>query len=103
MITEGPLRLFARTLANPEIVGTDRLDDLARLDDPPPVIFAPNHHSHLDTGLMIRSVPPTWRRDLVVAAAADYFFDKHWKAAFSALALNAIPIDREVTGRKSAT
>jgi 1-acyl-sn-glycerol-3-phosphate acyltransferase len=102
LITEGPIRLFARTLTNPEIVGTDRLDDLAQLDDPPPVIFAPNHHSHLDTGLMIRSVPPTWRRDLVVAAAADYFFDKHWKAAFSALALNAIPIDRESTGRKSS-
>ena len=91
MITEGPIRLFARTLANPDIVGTDRLDDLARRDDPPPVIFAPNHHSHLDTGLMIRSVPPTWRRDLVVAAAADYFFDKHWKAAFSALVAERHP------------
>ena len=102
VITEGPIRLLARTLTNPEIVGTDRLDDLARRDDPPPVIFAPNHHSHLDTGLMIRSVPPAWRRDLVVAAAADYFFDKHWKSAFSALALNAIPIDREATGRKSS-
>ncbi|MGH9134100.1 MAG: lysophospholipid acyltransferase family protein [Ilumatobacteraceae bacterium] len=102
MITEGPIRLLARTLTNPEIVGTDRLDDLTRLDDPPPVIFAPNHHSHLDTGLMIRSVPLAWRRDLVVAAAADYFFDKHWKATFSALALNAIAIDREVTGRKSS-
>jgi 1-acyl-sn-glycerol-3-phosphate acyltransferase len=102
VITEGPIRLLARTLTNPEIVGTDRLDDLTRLDDPPPVIFAPNHHSHLDTGLMIRSVPSAWRHDLVVAAAADYFFDKHWKAAFSALALNAIPIDREATGRKSS-
>ena len=38
----------------------------------------------------------------MVAAAADYFFDKQWKAALSALALNAIPIDREVTGRKSS-
>ena len=28
MITEGPLRLLARTLTNPEIVGIDRLDDL---------------------------------------------------------------------------
>jgi hypothetical protein len=43
-----------------------------------------------------------WRRELVVAAAADYFFDAQWKAAVSALALNAIPIDREVTGRKSS-
>ena len=39
---------------------------------------------------------------MVVAAAADYFFDKRWKAAISALALNAIPIDRELTGRKSS-
>ena len=51
---------------------------------------------------MIRSIPRCWRRNLVVAAAADYFFDKHWKAALSALSLNAIPIDREVTGRKSS-
>jgi 1-acyl-sn-glycerol-3-phosphate acyltransferase len=101
-IAEGPIRLAARLLADPEIVGTDRLADLAALEEPPPVIFAPTHHSHLDTGLMIRSVPAAWRHDLVVAAAADYFFDKKWKATLSALSLNAIPIDREVTGRKSA-
>src|SRR5690606_22484263 len=54
VISEGALRLFVRGIANPEIVGLDRLADLTRLDDPPPVIFAPNHHSHLDTSLMIR-------------------------------------------------
>jgi 1-acyl-sn-glycerol-3-phosphate acyltransferase len=101
-IIEGPIRLTARVLASPEIVGTDRLADLISLEDPPPVIFAPNHHSHLDTGLMIRSVPSAWRHKLVVAAAADYFFDKKWKATLSALSLNAIPIDRELTGRKSS-
>ena len=51
---------------------------------------------------MVRAVPFTWRRKLVVAAAADYFFDKRWKATLAALSLNAIPIDRESTGRKSA-
>ena len=102
LITEGPLRLMVRGIANPEVAGLDRLEDLTRLDEPPPVIFAPNHHSHLDTGLMIRSIPACWRRDLVVAAAADYFFDSRWKATLSALALNAIPIDREVTGRRSS-
>ena len=51
---------------------------------------------------MLRAVPFTWRRKLVVAAAADYFFDKHWKAVLAALSLNAIPIDRESTGRRSA-
>lgn len=102
VIIEGPLRLLVKGLASPEVVGLDRLHDLTRLDEPPPVIFAPNHHSHLDTGLMITSIPMCWRRDLVVAAAADYFFDTHWKAALSALSLNALPIDREVTGRKSS-
>jgi 1-acyl-sn-glycerol-3-phosphate acyltransferase len=102
LIAEGPLRLLVKGVANPDVVGLDRLHDLSRLDDPPPVIFAPNHHSHVDTALMIRAIPLCWRRDLVVAAAADYFFDKHWKAALSALSLNAIPIDREVTGRKSS-
>jgi 1-acyl-sn-glycerol-3-phosphate acyltransferase len=102
VITEGPLRLIVDGLAMPEITGLDRLDALTRLDEAPPVIFAPNHHSHLDTGLMIRAIPRCWRRDLVIAAAADYFFDAQWKAMLSALALNAIPIDREVTGRRSS-
>lgn len=106
VIAEGPMRVLAHALASPEIHGHDRLADLAaRADDdgvPPPVIFTPNHHSHLDTMLMMRAVPTVWRRHLFMAAAADYFFDKRWKAAMSALALNAIPIDRHGTGRKSA-
>ncbi|TDT16796.1 1-acyl-sn-glycerol-3-phosphate acyltransferase [Ilumatobacter fluminis] len=102
VITEGPLRLLIGGVAMPDITGLDRLDSLSKLEEPPPVIFAPNHHSHLDTGLMISAIPRCWRRELVVAAAADYFFDSHWKAAMSALALNAIPIDREVTSRKSS-
>jgi 1-acyl-sn-glycerol-3-phosphate acyltransferase len=102
LIIEGPMRLLVRGVANPEVVGLDRLSDLANRDEVPPLIFAPNHHSHLDTALMIRSIPLAWRRELVVAAAADYFFDKQWKAAISALALNAIPIDREVTSRRSS-
>lgn len=102
VITEGPIRLAAKLLTNPTVTGTDRLVDLLRLDDPPAVIFAPTHHSHFDTGVMIRSIPTVWRRRLVVAAAADYFFDKKWKSAISALSLNAIPIDREITGRKSS-
>ena len=107
VIAEGPMRVVVRGLADPEVFGVDRLDDLRRQADdgdgpPPPLIFAPNHHSHLDTALMVRAVPFTWRKRLVVAAAADYFFDKRWKATLSALSLNAIPIDRESTGRRSA-
>jgi 1-acyl-sn-glycerol-3-phosphate acyltransferase len=95
-----------RALADPDISGLDRLADARRAadeaDDPSPLIFAPNHHSHLDTALMVRAIPLPWRHRLVMAAAADYFFDKRWKAVLSALSLNAIPIDREATGRRSA-
>jgi 1-acyl-sn-glycerol-3-phosphate acyltransferase len=105
LIVAGPQRLLIDWVTDPEIRGHDRLADLARNRDgadPPAVIFTPNHHSHLDTALMVRSVPAVWRAHLVTAAAADYFFDKRWKATLAALALNAIPVDREVTGRRSA-
>ena len=69
--TAGPMKLMTSVLARPEVHGLDRLSDLARLDDPPPLIFAPDHHSHLDTTVMIRAIPAAWRQDLVVAAAAD--------------------------------
>ncbi len=101
-IIAGPMRLLTRVVARPEVLGLDRSADLWRAEEPMPVIFAPDHHSHLDTMIMIRSIPSVWRTDLVVAAAADYFFDRRWKAAFSALALNALPIDRDATGRRSA-
>lgn len=101
-LVNGPIRWMIRGVASPTVFGTDRLSDLARLDDPPALIFTPNHHSHLDTALMATAVPEPWRSKLVVAAAADYFFDKRWKAIMASLSLNAIPIDREVTGRKSS-
>ena len=102
VINRGPLWALVRAIANPEIVGVDRLADLRALKDPPAVIFAPNHHSHVDTPLIITAVPEPWRSKLVVAAAADYFFDKRLKGSVAALALNAFPIEREVTTRKSS-
>ena len=106
VITEGPMRLAVRASPTRGVRNRPprRPPRRAADDDapPPPLIFAPNHHSHLDTGLMVRAVPYTWRKRLVVAAAADYFFDKRWKATLAALSLNAIPIDRESTGRRSA-
>lgn len=102
LITAGPLRALVQGLASPTVLGLDRLEDLRNADPVEPVIFVPNHHSHLDTGLMIRSVPEPWRSNLMVAAAADYFFDTRLKATAAALALNVIPIDRHEVGRKSS-
>ncbi len=102
VIVAGPMRLGVKLIADPEVVGTDRLEDLRQRDDVPAVIFAPNHHSHVDTPLIITVVPEPWRSKLFIAAAADFFFDKRVKGTASALVLNALPIDREVTGRKNS-
>ncbi len=102
VLTNGPMRAMVQVLASPEVVGLDRLADITRADEPPALIFAPNHHSHVDTPLMHIAVPEPWRSNLVIAAAADYFFDKRVKGTLAALTLNAFPIDREVTGRKSS-
>ena len=98
----GPMKTFVKAVANPEVHGLDRLADLLDMDPVPSVIFAPNHHSHVDTPLIISVVPHELRKHLVVAAAADYFFDKRMKGNLAALTLNAFPIDREVVGRKSS-
>jgi 1-acyl-sn-glycerol-3-phosphate acyltransferase len=76
-----------RALTAPDIRGLDRLEALSG-----PVIFVANHHSHLDTGLLLSSLPYRFRKRAIVAAAADYFFDKRVKATVSALVLNAVPI-----------
>ena len=102
MITRGPMTAMVKAIASPEVEGVDRLHDLLEQDPLPAVIFAPNHHSHVDTPLLISVMPPAFRKKLVIAAAADYFFDKRVKGTLSALALNAFPIEREVTTRKNS-
>lgn len=59
-----------------------------------PVIFVANHASHLDTPLILLSLPDEWRRKTAVAAAADYFFDTWWRAVGSAVLFNTFPIER---------
>ena len=68
------------------------LDVLSRIEGP--VIFVANHASHLDTPLILLSLPNEWRRRTAVAAAADYFFDTWWRAVGSAMVFNTFPIDR---------
>lgn len=96
-VTEGIVRPIIAGLARPERRGLDRIEHLDG-----PAIFAANHHSHLDIGLLITSLPESHRHRVFAAAAADYFFDTRVKATASALALNAIPIERTKVGRRSA-
>jgi 1-acyl-sn-glycerol-3-phosphate acyltransferase len=96
-LVEGPMRLAVRAVASPTRTGTDRLTGLTGT-----AIFAANHHSHVDTPLLLTSIPPPWRHRLVVAAAADYFFPNRVTSAVSALAMGAFPIERARVSRRSA-
>ena len=83
-------------LAQPTRRGTDRLDGLDG-----PAVFAANHHSHVDTPLLLSSLPTPWRHRAVVGAASDYFFGTRITGALSALVIGAIPIDRTKISRAS--
>ncbi len=87
-------------LARPRVSGLDRLDALDRAGGP--VIFAANHHSHIDTPVLLTAIPDTWRHTLFVGGAADYFFRTRVTSAVSALAIGAIPIERTKVSRRSA-
>lgn len=81
----------------PERRNRDRLDGLEG-----PVIFVANHHSHLDTTLLLTAIPRPWRHELVVAAAADYFFDSRFKGTLAGWAYGAVPMERKKVSRRSA-
>jgi 1-acyl-sn-glycerol-3-phosphate acyltransferase len=97
VILDDVLRPALRALSSPQVHGEDRLVGLDA-----PAIFVANHHSHLDTALLLTSLPDRFRHKAVVAAAADYFFPSRAKGAVSALAIGAIPMERTKVGRRSA-
>ncbi|MDE0805529.1 MAG: lysophospholipid acyltransferase family protein [Acidimicrobiales bacterium] len=101
MVLEGLMRPTMAAIARPTVRGLDRLADL-RDAEFGPVIFCANHHSHIDTPLVLTSLPEPWRHQVFVGAAADYFFRTRATSATASLALNAIPIERATVTRKSA-
>lgn len=98
VLLEGVLRPTVAALGAPERHGLDRLTGLTD----GPVIFAGNHHSHLDTPVVLTSIPEPWRYRMFVGAAADYFFRTRATSAASALVIGAIPIERSKVTRRSA-
>ncbi len=104
-VREMLIRPMVSGIAMPTRKGADRLLPLRHAGPDghsQPVIFAANHHSHLDTPLLLTSIPEPWRHKVVVGAAADYFFRTQITGALSALALGAFPIERTKVGRRSA-
>ena len=96
VVVETLMRPVMSFLASPTREGLDRLGNLEG-----PAIFAANHQSHADTPLLITSIPEPWRHELVIGAAADYFFNTKATSALSALAIGAVPIDRTKVSRHS--
>ena len=96
VLIETMVRPVMAGLAQPTIRGRDRLEGLDG-----PAIFAANHHSHIDTPLLLSSLPLPWRHNVVVGAAADYFFGTRATGTMSALVIGAIPIDRNRASRSA--
>ncbi len=78
------------------ITGREKLEGLRG-----PVMFAPNHCLHWDNGIILTSIPVSWRWRLAVAAAADDVFGNRLNGMFSAILANAFPLAREGAIRKS--
>ncbi|MFZ0665813.1 MAG: lysophospholipid acyltransferase family protein [Acidimicrobiales bacterium] len=97
VVIDNVTRPLAHLVATPRVQG----EELFSLVEPP-VILVANHTSHVDTPLLISLLPARIRHATIVAGAADYFFDRRWKAHMWAFLTAAIPIERQRVNRKSA-
>jgi long-chain acyl-CoA synthetase len=102
---------LARWLLRPSISGVENLESLE-----PPVIFAANHQSHLDTPLILLALPERWRYRIAPAMFKEYFTPHFspegysvWRRALSsleyylvALMFNAFPIPQQETGTRES-
>ena len=97
MVLDDVTRPVLRVALSPRVIGLEHLDPIEG-----PMILAANHASHLDTALLLSGLPSWLRHRTLVAAAADYFFDRRWKAALWSFGLGAIPMERTKVNRRSA-
>ena len=94
-IQRGGLTPLTWSLTKPDVQGLDLLENLTG-----PVVFIANHSSHLDTPLILGSLPDRYAKKIAVGAAADYFFDARWRAAITAVVFNAFPVERRGSRNK---
>lgn len=64
-------------------------------------IVAPNHTSHIDTGLVKRALGKEVAEQTVAVAAADYWFDTKYKRAYMNNFTTLVPIERTGSLRQS--
>ena len=103
----GFLLPLTRIFAHIRVEGLEHLRNIAC-----PVIFAPNHQSHLDVPAILAALPAKWRRRVAPAMAKE-FFDAHFHPQrhplakrltnnlsyyLSTLCFNAFPIPKREAG-----
>src|SRR5258706_857037 len=101
------MRIFARI----PVAGIETLDAIKA-----PVVFAPNHQSHMDVPAILTALPPRWRRRVAPAMATE-FFDAHFHPQrhtfakrftsslqyyLSVFFFNAFPIPQREAGARGA-
>lgn len=87
------LRSTFRTWNRLKVVGREHLPAQ------PSFVIVANHTSHLDAPLLTSILPLCWRDQTFPIAARDVFFERLSLAAFSAVFVNAFPVNRGTTGR----
>ena len=105
------LPMFRQMLVRFSSEGIENLADLK-----PPVIFAANHNSHLDTIAILAALPPRLRRRVAPAMSQDYFlsywdwrqtrFEETLKIAgqyyLATFLVNAYPLPQKMSGTRRA-
>ena len=71
-----------------EVYGLDELRQLAG-----PALIVANHASHLDTAVLLSTLPADRRRRTAVGVVGDYFFDSWIRTSASAIAFNTFPLE----------
>ena len=85
----GVFDAIVRSYARVSVAGREHL---AAVEGP--VIFVANHSSHVDTPVLLRSLPGRRRRRTAVTAAADYFYANRLLATAVSLAFGTVPLER---------
>ena len=94
LVLRGVFGSIVASYSRRRVSGREHLDGLAG-----PAIFVANHCSHVDTPVLLLSLPGVWRRRTAVAAAADYFYARRpLRARAVALAFGTVPVERHSRG-----
>lgn len=83
------LKPLVWSLTRVTVIGKERLKGITG-----GFVVVANHSSHLDTPLIVGSLPRPMARYLAAGAAADYFFSVWWRRGLTSLFFNAFPVRR---------